>query len=158
MSFRFHSDVLQHFPVFPHACLAETQFADGEHSWSTSVLSRENNCVASAGPVGSDRWAQLNPSQHTAVKITVRERCWHILNCLCRTPSILIYLRKDRVCPCYHVRHLTTGLRTDTVSCSLEMGNWKSWRRKHSCARNWASPHSQALKGCVWHWAYMVFS
>lgn len=134
MSFRFHSDVLQCFSMFLPAHLAEVQPADGEDSWSSSALSRENNCVM----CWQDQQAQLGkhgqiPQQWTVVKLTIWGRCWHFLTCLCRTSCILSYSMEDRALLSTLYCDLTAVLRTDAVSCAI----------------NGASSSSLTWKGCV---------
>ena len=91
-----------------HVC--QRQFVNREDSWSSSMFSRENNRVMH----WQDLWTWLGKhscvlQQRTAVKLTIRGRCWHFLTCLCRPPCIISYLRKSRaglsVLPCdipYH--------------------------------------------------------
>lgn len=148
MSFRFHCDILQCFSVFPPACLAETQFADEEDSWSSFVFSRENNCVMRQQDCGLG-WASTAKSCSSSEAHNSREVLALLNLPLQSSLHRKLEGRIGQICPRYRVTYLTASLRTGTVSCGLGTGELEKPKEKRICARNGASPISLTWKGCV---------
>lgn len=107
----------------------------------------EHVCHVSAGPMGLAGKAQSNPTAASAVKLTIWERCWHSLTCLFRGPCVVSYLMEHGA---GLTTYLTTGLRTDTVSFSLGMGELEKLKEKIClCSKLGISQLSNMERMCV---------